>query len=72
MPDALSKVWIIARKDITEVLTSRAPTRMSRTMLLMSSYFFFSYFSLTGQLERQERLRGDGVPGQPRLPDQHR
>jgi ABC-type Na+ efflux pump permease subunit len=49
----MNKIWIIARKDITEVLTSRSTYAYVPAMLLMSSYFFFSYFSLTGQLERQ-------------------
>ncbi len=53
MSDALSKAWIIARKDFGEVFFSRSTYAYIPVMLLMSSYFFFSYFGLIGQLEDQ-------------------
>jgi ABC-2 type transport system permease protein len=49
----MSRIWTIARKDIVETFRSRSAYAHIPAMLLMSAYFFFSYFGLVATLSRQ-------------------
>ena len=45
-------MWIIARKDMKDVLSSRSTYLYVFVMLLASSSYFFSYFSIVDQVKR--------------------
>jgi ABC-2 type transport system permease protein len=49
----MHRMWIIARKDLSDVLGSRSTYLYVFVMLLASSSYFFSYFSLASTLTRQ-------------------
>jgi ABC-type Na+ efflux pump permease subunit len=49
----MRRVWIIARKDLADVLGSRSTYLYVFVMLLASSSYFFSYFSIANQLSHQ-------------------
>jgi ABC-2 type transport system permease protein len=49
----MHRTWIIARKDLADVLGSRSTYLYIFVMLLASSSYFFSYFSLANTLTRQ-------------------
>jgi ABC-2 type transport system permease protein len=49
----MSRVWAIVRKDVLEIFRARGTYFYVPGMLLMSAFFFFSYFSLTRTLREQ-------------------
>jgi ABC-type transport system involved in multi-copper enzyme maturation permease subunit len=49
----VSRVWAIVHKDMLEIFRARGTYFYIPGMLFMSAFFFFSYFSLTGQLRQQ-------------------
>ena len=49
----MRRVWIIARKDLADVLGSRSTYLYVFVLLLASSSYFFSYFSIANQLSHQ-------------------
>jgi ABC-type Na+ efflux pump permease subunit len=46
----MSRVWAIVRKDMLEIFRAKGTYLYLPGMLLMSAFFFFSYFGLTQQL----------------------
>jgi ABC-type Na+ efflux pump permease subunit len=46
-------IWVVARKDLREVLRSRSTYLYILVMLIASSSYFFSYFSIERTLTRQ-------------------
>ena len=49
----MSRVWAIVRKDVLEIFRARGTYFYVPGMLLMSAFFFFSYFGLTRTLRQQ-------------------
>lgn len=49
----MSRVWAIVRKDVLEIFRARGTYFYIPGMLLMSAFFFFSYFGLTRTLRQQ-------------------
>jgi len=49
----MSRVWAIVRKDMLEIFRARGTYFYVPGMLLMSAFFFFSYFGLTRALRQQ-------------------
>ena len=49
----MRRAWIIARKDLSDVLGSRSTYLYVFVMLLASSSYFFSYFAVASSLTRQ-------------------
>jgi ABC-2 type transport system permease protein len=48
----MSRMWVIAKKDIGEVMGVRSTYLYMLVMLLASSSYFFSYFSIADQLTK--------------------
>ncbi len=49
----MSRAWIISRKDMREIFHSKSTYLYIFVMLLASSSYFFSYFSIADSLTRQ-------------------
>ena len=49
----MRRAWIIARKDLSDVLGSRSTYLYVFVMLLASSSYFFSYFAVASSLARE-------------------
>ena len=49
----MHRAWIVAKKDLSEVFGARSTYAYLLVMLLASSSYFFSYFSIANQLTRQ-------------------
>jgi len=49
----MSRVWAIIRKDVLEIFRARGTYFYIPGMLLMSAFFFFSYFGFTRTLRQQ-------------------
>ncbi len=47
------RIWLVARKDMREVFRSRSTYGFTLVMLLASSSYFFSYFSIASTLTRE-------------------